>query len=111
MNSFKIISDNNASFIVDTQVFSMNIVHKVLYWLSDSFLIQSTLDGNDLHVELTSKQSILNWQDVEMKISQLFCDYSLRKIISEETKDIRNILYIKAFSNLDDFNEFESSNE
>lgn len=111
MNSFKIISDNKVFFIVDTKVFSMNIVHKVLYWLSDSFLIQSTLKGNELHIELTSKQSILNWQDVEMKISQLFCDYALRKIISEETKDIRNILYIKAFSNLDDFNEYESSDE
>lgn len=107
MNLFKIISDNKASFVVDTKVFSMGVVRKVLYWLSNSFVIQSTSNGNNVYVELTNIQSDVNWLEVEKNISQMFCDYALREIVSEETKDIRIILYIKAFSNVDDYYEYE----
>ena len=109
MNSFKIISDNKASFVVDTKVFSMDVVRKVLYWLSNTYIIQSTSNGNNVYIEITSMQSFSNWLEVEKTVSQMFCDFALRETISEETKDIRNILYIKAFSNVDDYYEYEFS--
>lgn len=111
MNSFEIISDKKAIFSVDKQMYSVNVVHKVLYWLSNSYLIQSTSNDDIVHVELTCKHDHVNWQEIESNISQMFCDYALREVISEETKDIRNILYIKAFSNVDDFYEYELSGE
>lgn len=111
MTSFKIISGNQASFSIDTNMYTMNVVHKVLYWLSGSFIISTQKTGNDVQVTLASKEESADWHNTESMISQMLCDYALREIISEETKDIRNILYIKAFSNIDDFYEYESSDD
>lgn len=109
MRSFKIISADKASMSIDTNLYSNNVIHKVLYWLSGSYVINTTSCESFVSVELSSKESTTNWQATEETISQMLCDFSLREVIAEETKDIRNILYIKAFSNLDDFYEYEST--
>ena len=111
MTSFNTISGNKASFSIDTNVYTMNVIHKVLYWLSDSFVISTQSIGNDVQVTLTSKEEYADWNNMESMISQMLCDYALREVVSEETKDIRNILYIKAFSNIDDFYEYGESEE
>ena len=38
-------------------------------------------------------------------------DYKNRDLITNETKDIRNILYVKAFANNDDFEDFNLASE
>ena len=44
---------------------------------------------------------------IRKKLSADFVDYKNRAIIASETRDLRNILYAKAFANSDDFVEFE----
>jgi len=44
---------------------------------------------------------------MRQKLSADFVDYKNRAIIASETRDLRNILYAKAFANSDDFVEFE----
>jgi len=39
-------------------------------------------------------------------INQRFIDFKNRDIIIQETKNIRDILYIKAFANNDDYEDF-----
>lgn len=44
---------------------------------------------------------------IRKKLSVDFVDYKNRALIASETRDLRNILYAKAFANSDDFVEFE----
>ena len=45
------------------------------------------------------------------KFNQDLIDYKNRDLIMHETKDIRNILYVKAFANNDDFEDFNLVSE
>ena len=111
MDSFKVLSDSEVQFRVDNEVFSNRVIAKVLYWLSGNFIISSVQDGKFTLVKLRSKETIYDWSYVEAKISELFCDYAMREVIIDETKDIRNILYIKAFSNIEDYTEYDISED
>jgi His-Xaa-Ser system protein HxsD len=44
----------------------------------------------------------VNWDDVKGRLSQMLTDYQMREVITAETKDIKNILYIKAFANMEE---------
>ena len=46
-------------------------------------------------------------ESISRKINANFIDYKNREIVESETRDLRNILYAKAFANSDDFVEFE----
>ena len=111
MESFKVLSDSEAQFLIDNEVYSKRVIAKVLYWLSDNFIISSSQDGKFTSVKIRSKETISDWGFAEEKISELFCDYAMREVVLEETKDIRNILYIKAFSNIEDFAEYDISED
>ena len=52
-------------------------------------------------------KGIMQEDDVERMFLQRLNDYKLRQIVLEETKDIRTILYAKAFADYEDFNEEE----
>ena len=52
-------------------------------------------------------KGIMQDDDVERMFLQRLNDYKLRQIVLEETKDIRTILYAKAFADYEDFNEEE----
>lgn len=112
MIDFKQIDNQTVSFAVDKRVYNDAVISKVLYALSDRYLIERTCrDDNFEVVTLESKNGNLIEQSLSALKEQLslaFNDYKLRQIIVEETKDIRTILYVKAFANNDDFEEFDS---
>ena len=47
-------------------------------------------------------QHVVSWDEVKKRLSQLLTDYQMREVITAETKDIRNILFIKAFANVEE---------
>ena len=48
---------------------------------------------------------------IQEKLSCDFTDFKTREIIYNETKDIRTILYVKAFANNDDFEDYNLIDE
>ena len=101
MKSFTVESDNRAIVKIDLDIFSKEIITKVLYWFSRDFTIMQSLDGKYLTLSLETQNAVV-WNEVKNHLSQLLTDYQMREVISAETKDIRNILYIKAFANVDE---------
>lgn len=101
MKSFTIESDNRAVIKIDTDVYSKKVVAKVVYWLSRYFTIMQNIDGKILTLSLES-HDLVNWDNTKQRLSQLLSDYQMREVIAAETKDIRNILYIKAFANVEE---------
>ena len=101
MKSFEIVSDNRAIVKIDTDIYSKEVITKVVYWLSRDFTIMQNIDGQDWMLSLES-QRIENWDEVKKLLVQMLSDYQMREVITAETKDIRNILFIKAFANVED---------
>jgi His-Xaa-Ser system protein HxsD len=95
---------------VDTTQFSDSIISRVCYWLSFEYVVSRTSRGEGkCLIEIEPKTGTLEETDfvaLEERINRDFNDFKLREIIREETKDIRNILYIKAFAHNDDFEDY-----
>lgn len=102
------------SFKVDSKIYSERIVSKVLYWAQKSYNTHWEMRGEYSFVSLIKKQGKFNSDEVSIlheKLSQDFIDFKTREIVHEETKDIRNILLIKAFANNDIFEDQFLQNE
>lgn len=108
MISFHRSNLNSFSFTIDPNIFSEKVITKSLYNFANEYLITWEKVGNIFSIVLRKKDGNIN-QDLlkylSEKINQDLIDYKTREIISSETKDIRNILLIKAFSNNDDFED------
>ena len=110
MTQIEQIGETKIQFMVDTSIYKDTVISKVLYWLSDMYLIHRySSDDRKQIIELERKSGTLTTEDfiqLKTKINQDFIDYKTRDIVNSETKNIRNILYIKAFSNGDDFEDY-----
>lgn len=104
-------SKGEITFKVDLTIYSETIIDKVLYWWSDQFAIMRKNIPHTTFQEIILVASCpVSPEDflvIRQKLSGDFIDYKNRSIIESETRDIRNILYAKAFANCDDFVEFE----
>ena len=101
MKSFTIETDGRAIVKIDPEIYSKEVIAKVVYWLSNDFTIMQGMEGKDWTLTLENQHDV-TWNDVKKRLSQLLTDYQMREVIAEETKDIKNILYIKAFANVEE---------
>lgn len=102
--------DNRCKLIVDLSVFNECVLSKVAYSLSGDYLIyQQNLENNLQSIIFDKKNGMLSdsdFQALKEKINQMLIDYKNRDIIHHETKNIRDILYVKAFADNDDYEDF-----
>lgn len=89
---------------IDRKIYSDSCISKVVYWLSDQYAIERHLEGEE---EIISIEKVDDEQKLRQLILERLNDYKLREIIESETKDIRTILYAKAFGDFDDLTEEE----
>lgn len=103
-------SEDTFCFFVDASIFNENVLSKALYWYADKFIIYWEKIDNSIHqITLTYKANIhriYSFNDIINKLNQDLIDYKNRDIIINETRNIRDILYVKAFANNDDFEDF-----
>ena len=84
---------------IDSQIYDDVCISKAIYSLSDTYTFSRSLDNNLEIIEVTSKAG----QNIdESKIFDVLNDFKLRGIINKETKDIKTILFAKAFGDLDE---------
>ena len=98
------------SIEVDKQIYDDAVISKALYWHTADFVIDRITNGNlELITFRAKKNELLEVEKdkVIQKFNQDLNDYKLRQIVNQETKDIRTVLYIKAFANNDNFVEYE----
>lgn len=89
---------------IDRKTYPDSCISKVVYWLSDQYTIERRLEGDE---ELLSIDGEIDQDLLRKTILEKLNDYKLRGIIDAETKDIRTILYAKAFGEFDDLTEEE----
>ena len=87
---------------VDKTIYDDLCIANTVYSLADKCSINRTTSGNIELLEVFSK----NGCDVkDVDVLDKLNDFHLRRLIAMETKDIRTILYAKAFGDLDGFEE------
>lgn len=94
--------------LIDRDIYSDECVSKCVYSLSDVLQCNRKLEGHAESIELKPIKGFVTDEDAERLFLQKLNDYKLRQIVFEETKDIRTILYAKAFADYEDFNIEES---
>lgn len=91
---------------IDHKIYSDSVISKVVYWLSDNYVIERKSNGTTEILTITSTNgSDIDEENLHDKIFRMLNDQKLRNIIEDETKDIRTILYAKAFADFDDLTE------
>lgn len=90
----------------DRGIYSDAVLSTVAYWLSGEYAVERTLNGGT-EVWKISRTDGAPFGEAELKarILRELNDQKLREIIKAETKDIRTILYAKAFADCDDLSE------
>lgn len=91
---------------IDRTIFADEVISKAVYWETNQYIITRQLNGN---AETLCFEPKPNCQEEENALKVRFLtrlnDFKVQQIVNDETKDLRTILYIKAFANNDDFEE------
>lgn len=110
MIDFTRISGNQCELVVNISIFSEQVISKMAYWLSENYCIYWDKKSNEEQILLfEKKQGTITeeeYKSMKEKVNQLLIDFKNREIIHQETRNIRDILYIKAFANNDDYEDF-----
>ena len=101
----------NVVLNVDKSIYDESVIDKVLYWWAGDYVItRRNTPGTSVQTIIVSASNPITqeaFDRMRKKLSADFVDYKNRALITSETRDLRNILYAKAFANSDDFVEFE----
>lgn len=91
---------------IDRSIFTDEVISKAVYWETNQYIITRQLNGN---AETLSFEPKPQCNEDERTLKERFLtrinDFKVQQIVDNETKDLRTILYIKAFANNDDFEE------
>lgn len=91
---------------IDRRIYNDGVISKVVYWLSGDYkIVRSLLDENIELLTISSIDTIVGEDFIETKLMQMLNDFKLRQIVADETRDIKTILYAKAFAEDEDLNE------
>ena len=89
---------------IDRNIFSDSCISTVVYWFSGQYTIHRSLQGS---IESLTIDKVPDDKQFRLEFLQKLNDYKLREQIGKETKDIKTILYAKAFGEFDELTEEE----
>lgn len=112
MTDARVIENGQALTVeIDTNIYPDVVIDKVLYWCSVDYIIlrKKVTDSSIEQVTFRSKDSSseIDWTNVIAELSQKLIDYKNRKAVQDETSNLRELFFAKAFANNDDFVEFD----
>lgn len=90
---------------VDKRIYNDSVISKAVYWLSCDFSISRCLINESFEEIKATSVSNRNNNEFEARLTQALNDFKLRQIVADETRDIKTILYAKAFAEDEDLNE------
>lgn len=91
---------------IDKRVYNDSVISKVVYWMSGDYkIVRTSLDEFSEQIELIATNGEKAGSLVEEKFFQHLNDFKLRQIVADETRDIKTILYAKAFAEDEELSE------
>lgn len=102
------ISQVSFQIKVSGDYYTESIISKCVYWLCNKYLVSVSKSINDFIVDIQIKEDHFIDDEIDQiksKFYQDLNDYKTREMIREETRPIRDILLVKAFSHGLDTND------
>jgi His-Xaa-Ser system protein HxsD len=103
MKTSAFVREGEIVVYVDANLFSSEVVMKTVYWFGDKFHTSVCTEGGLHCITLRAvAQGAIKDEDLSSYLQKLqrdLIDFSLRETISRETRNIRDLLVAKAFSN------------
>ncbi len=98
------IKDNEIIVFADKLLYSRDSIFKCLYWYTGKFHVNVSLADKEtfcISLKPLSKKLLSSdeFESYQLKLERDLIDYNLRDIVTKETKNIRDLLIAKAFSN------------
>lgn len=82
---------------IDRRIYNDSIISKAVYWLSGNYkIVRNVLDDFTENIEAMPED------EFDTQLMQALNDFKLRQIVADETRDIKTILYAKAFAEDED---------
>lgn len=92
---------------IDRRIYNDAVISKAVYWLSgDYIIVRNQLDEFTESISAISKDGKV-WDEIawQSRLMSALNDFKLRDIVATETRDIKTILYAKAFAEDEDLKE------
>lgn len=91
---------------IDRRIYNDSVISKAIYWLSgDYIIVRSFLDDNTESLSITAADANVTEETLKATLMQTLNDFKLRQIAADETRDIKTILYAKAFAEDEELSE------
>ena len=89
---------------IDRAIFSDEVISKAVYWETNQYIVSRQLNGTTETLTFDPKpQCTENEAALKERFLTRLNDFKVQQVVNNETKDVRTILYVKAFANNDDF--------
>ena len=105
-----LINETCIQLKIDSSIYSSEVVHKCFYWYIGKYSVEINLVQNYFLVTFSSLNKDMDVDSIVNKIKIDLIDFKTREVIFKETKNIREMLIAKAFSNNDEFDEHPPGN-
>lgn len=92
---------------IDRRIYNDAVISKAVYWLSgDYIIVRNQLDEFTESISAISRDGKV-WDEIawQSRLMSALNDFKLRDIVATETRDIKTILYAKAFAEDEDLSE------
>jgi His-Xaa-Ser system protein HxsD len=103
------IDDSTIKILIDENLYDLVVVEKTFYWYLKEYVVTINLrPDKKIEIYLEKLDTLLSNSDIKnltKRIKRDLLDFSLRNKILQETKNVRDLLIAKAFSNSDQFDE------
>lgn len=98
------VKDSEIIVFADLNIFSKDSIFKCLYWYSGKYHTNiSSIKDNILKISIKPvsaiQPSLQESEELLLKLERDLIDFNLRDIVTKETKNLRDLLIAKAFSN------------
>lgn len=90
---------------VDKRIYDDSVISKAVYWLSGDFSIGRRIINDCLEEITASPLFDCETNEFECRLTHALNDFKLRQIVADETRDIKTILYAKAFAEDENLSE------
>ncbi|MDR7128018.1 His-Xaa-Ser system protein HxsD [Algoriphagus sp. 4150] len=103
------MDESTIKVLIDANLYDLGVVQKTFYWyLKDYAVTVKPIPENNIQIVLQKLEVPLTNSDIEnliIRMKQDLFDFTLRNRIHLETKNVRDLIIAKAFSNSDEFDE------
>ncbi len=85
-------------------IYNIDVIYKCFYWYTGEYDIEINEESENANILISSKSGTkFDFDKLKSKIKTDLIDFKTRDIISKETKNVRDLIIAKAFSDSDEF--------